>query len=187
MEWASGCGVAHRVRRGSRVRRGFRVRRGSDNSASACCMAGPSSNLGSAPQRRPSTERKQWGDPEWHRGLLYMYKILYVCNKRLAACHQTFKKNITSHTSVPSVTRWIILLKILKIKSLLNVLRADGFKIFLHLNCSEKYFYFLSSCLLQWKHWLILEILSEAASKLPFQFNQFRKIVSWLNNLILFP
>jgi hypothetical protein len=65
-----GCGVAQiRVRRGSdrvlrgldRVRHGSdRVRRGSDNSASACCTAGPSSNLGSAPQaqRSPSTERK---------------------------------------------------------------------------------------------------------------------------------
>jgi hypothetical protein len=43
-----------------RVRRcTVRVRRGSDISASACCKAGPSSNLGSAPQRRPSTERKQ--------------------------------------------------------------------------------------------------------------------------------
>jgi hypothetical protein len=37
----------------------LRVLRGSDSSASACCMAGPSSNLGSAPQRRASTERKQ--------------------------------------------------------------------------------------------------------------------------------
>jgi hypothetical protein len=35
-----------------------RVRCGSDSSAPACCTAGPSSNLGSAPQRRPSTERK---------------------------------------------------------------------------------------------------------------------------------
>ncbi len=42
-----GCGVTHRVRRGT------------ISSASACCKAGPSSNLGSAPQRRPSTERKQ--------------------------------------------------------------------------------------------------------------------------------
>jgi hypothetical protein len=31
---------------------------GSDGSAPACCTAGPGSNLGSAPQRRPSTERK---------------------------------------------------------------------------------------------------------------------------------
>ncbi len=35
------------------------MRRGSDSGASACCTAGPSSNLGSASQRRPSTERKQ--------------------------------------------------------------------------------------------------------------------------------
>ncbi len=45
--------VAPRVRCGS-----DRVRCGSDSSAPACCTAGPGSNLGSAPQRRPSTERK---------------------------------------------------------------------------------------------------------------------------------
>jgi hypothetical protein len=52
----SGCGVAHRVRCGSKgavCLRGFgvahRLRCGSDSSASACCTAGPSSNLGSAP------------------------------------------------------------------------------------------------------------------------------------------
>jgi hypothetical protein len=51
-----------RVRRGSvMVRRdSVRVRHGPDSIASsACCKAGPSSNLGLAPQRRPSTERKQ--------------------------------------------------------------------------------------------------------------------------------
>ncbi len=37
----------------------LRVRRGTIRSAPACCKAGPSSNLGSAPQRRPSTERKR--------------------------------------------------------------------------------------------------------------------------------
>jgi hypothetical protein len=37
----------------------IRVRCGSDCSASACCTAGPSSNLGSAPPRRPSTELMQ--------------------------------------------------------------------------------------------------------------------------------
>jgi hypothetical protein len=37
------CGVA------LKVRRGFKVRRGSVGSASACCKAGPSSILGSAP------------------------------------------------------------------------------------------------------------------------------------------
>ncbi len=36
----------------------IRVRHGSDSSGSACCTAGPSSNLGSAPRRRPFTERK---------------------------------------------------------------------------------------------------------------------------------
>jgi hypothetical protein len=35
-----------------------RVRCGSDSSAPACCTADPSTNLGSAPRRRPSTERK---------------------------------------------------------------------------------------------------------------------------------
>jgi hypothetical protein len=53
------CGVAQRVRRGS-LRCGvaqqgaawlIRVQRGSDHSAWACCMTGPSSNPGSAPQR----------------------------------------------------------------------------------------------------------------------------------------
>jgi hypothetical protein len=34
------------------------VRCGSDSIAPDCCTAGPSSNLGSAPPRRPSTERK---------------------------------------------------------------------------------------------------------------------------------
>ncbi len=63
--WFRGCGVAQRVRRvseGAACLRGCgvaqRVRRGSDSSAPACCKAGPSSNLGSAPQRKPSTERK---------------------------------------------------------------------------------------------------------------------------------
>ncbi len=37
----------------------IKVRRGTNSNASACCKAGPSSNLGSAPQRRPSTERKR--------------------------------------------------------------------------------------------------------------------------------
>ncbi len=35
-----------------RVRRGFGVRRGSDSWAFACCKAGPSSNLGLAPERK---------------------------------------------------------------------------------------------------------------------------------------
>jgi hypothetical protein len=50
----SGCGVAQT---GFGVAQ-IRVRCGSDSSAPACCTAGPGSNLGSAPQRRPSTERK---------------------------------------------------------------------------------------------------------------------------------
>ncbi len=41
-----GCGVTQTVARRS----------------PACCIAGPSSNLGSAPHRRPPTERKQWED-----------------------------------------------------------------------------------------------------------------------------
>ncbi len=49
---SEGCGVAQR---GAVWLRG--VRCGSDCCASACCTAGPISNLGSAPQRRPSTER----------------------------------------------------------------------------------------------------------------------------------
>ncbi len=48
-----GCGVAQKGAVWLR-----RVRYGSDSSAPACCTAGPSSNLGSAPQRRPSTERE---------------------------------------------------------------------------------------------------------------------------------
>ncbi len=72
----------NRVRRGknrvwhgkNRVRRDKnRVRRGK-NSASASCKAGPSSNLGSALQRRPSTDRKTT------RSCLDEYiQILYVC------------------------------------------------------------------------------------------------------------
>jgi hypothetical protein len=36
----------------------IRIRIISDSSASACCTAGPSSNPGSAPRGRPSTERR---------------------------------------------------------------------------------------------------------------------------------
>jgi hypothetical protein len=57
----------------------IRVRRGSESSASACCMAGPSSNLGSAPQRRPSAERNE----EIKSGICSV-------NIRMAACRQTF-------------------------------------------------------------------------------------------------
>ncbi len=42
---------------------------------------------------------------------------------------------------------------------------ADGFWIFLLLNCLKKYF--LSSCLLLWKHLLILDILLETAEESP--------------------
>jgi hypothetical protein len=48
-----------------------RVRRGSDSSVLACCTAGPISNLGSAPQRRPSTEQCSMSS---------IYKIFCVCS-----------------------------------------------------------------------------------------------------------
>jgi hypothetical protein len=51
--WLLGCGVAHRVRCGLGCGVAHRVRCGSDSSAPACCTAGPGSNLGSAPKRRP--------------------------------------------------------------------------------------------------------------------------------------
>ncbi len=60
-----GCGVAQKVAR------------------RACCKAGPSSNLGSAPQRRPSTELKPWGNQEGH---------WTSSNIQHAACHQTFEE-----------------------------------------------------------------------------------------------
>ncbi len=65
-----GCGVALGVRRGLAWFSGYgvalgcgvdlRVRRGlsQGSGASACYKAGPCSNPGSAPQRKPSTERK---------------------------------------------------------------------------------------------------------------------------------
>jgi hypothetical protein len=56
------------VRHGSMVRRdSVMVRRGSVGSASACCKAGPSSILGSAPQGGSPTE--QTSDEEMERGL----------------------------------------------------------------------------------------------------------------------
>jgi hypothetical protein len=63
-----GCGVAQ-----------IRVQRGLDSNVKACCMAGPSSNFGSTPQRRPSTERKAMRTT---RAVLYEYYIyiLYVCS-----------------------------------------------------------------------------------------------------------
>ncbi len=48
-----------KVRRGSKVRRGFKVRRGSVGSASACCKAGPSSILGSAPHGGSSLAQRR--------------------------------------------------------------------------------------------------------------------------------
>ncbi len=87
------------VRRGSMVRRGFygaawllwcgvaqwcgvafMVRRGSVGSMSACCKAGPSSILGSAPQGGSPTE--QTSDEEMERGLSECRRInvLYECD-----------------------------------------------------------------------------------------------------------
>jgi hypothetical protein len=63
------------------VRRGFMVRRGSVGSASACCKAGPSSILGSAPQGGSPTE--QTSDEEMERGLSEWRRInvLYECDR----------------------------------------------------------------------------------------------------------
>ncbi len=76
-----GCGVAQtRVSRGSvRVRRGLvRVRRGSDSSASACCMACPSSNLGSAPRGGllPSGSNEEFKSGS--RRVLYIKYCMYA-------------------------------------------------------------------------------------------------------------
>jgi hypothetical protein len=56
------------------------VRRGSVGSASACCKAGPSSILGSAPQGGSPTE--QTSDEEMERGLSEWRRInvLYECD-----------------------------------------------------------------------------------------------------------
>ncbi len=67
--------IYRQIRCGLYIRR--MVRRNSDSSA-AGCKAGPSSNLSSAPQRRPSSERNQWGDQEWC-STSNIYKI-YVCS-----------------------------------------------------------------------------------------------------------
>ncbi len=85
-----GCGVDKiRVRRGSQIRvrlnsigcgiAQIKVLRGSNSSTSPCWKAGPSSNLGSAPQRRPSTERKRWRQQEAVLDELNI-QILYVCS-----------------------------------------------------------------------------------------------------------
>ncbi len=79
------------------------MRRGSVGSASACCKAGPSSILSSAPQGGSPTE--QTSDEEMERGLSewrrinVLYECMYVCykiwkikTKRVASCHQTLKK-----------------------------------------------------------------------------------------------
>ncbi len=77
----SGCGVAQLrcgvAQKGAKWLK--RVRRGSNSSASACRKAGPSSNLGSAPQKRPSTERKLWGKHE--RSTSYIF-INILCMLR---------------------------------------------------------------------------------------------------------
>ncbi len=76
----TGFAVLSMVRRGSVM-----VRRGSVGSASACCKAGPSSILGSAPQRGSPTE--QTSDEEMERGLSewrrinVLYECVYVCYK----------------------------------------------------------------------------------------------------------
>ncbi len=77
----------------------IRVRRGSH--ASDCCKAGPSSNPGSAPQRRPSTERKQWGDQKWY-STSSINKILYVCLINASMPPNHFN---VWHLSVPSGCR----------------------------------------------------------------------------------
>ncbi len=59
----------------------FRVRHGSGSGASACCEAGPSSNFGSAPQRRPSTERKLWGKQELHSTSYILVPRLHLHQK----------------------------------------------------------------------------------------------------------
>jgi hypothetical protein len=53
------------------------VRRSSVGSASACCKAGPSSILGSAPQGGSPTE--QTSDEEMERGLSRI-NVLYECD-----------------------------------------------------------------------------------------------------------
>ncbi len=71
------------VRRGSVM-----VRRGSVGSASACCKAGPSSVLGSAPQGGSPTEQdKRWRNGERLQWMatdkciiwMWLYECLYVC------------------------------------------------------------------------------------------------------------
>jgi hypothetical protein len=59
-----------------------RVRRGTNGSASASCKAGPSSNLGSAPQRRPSLSGSD-EDNMKRFSTSYIYNI--VC--MLASCN----------------------------------------------------------------------------------------------------
>ncbi len=81
------------VRRGSvMVRRGSEmVRRGSVGSASACCKAGPSSILGSAPQGGFPTE--QTSDEEMDRGLSEWrwINVLYECDC-MNVCYKKYEK-----------------------------------------------------------------------------------------------
>ena len=80
------------VQRGSvMVRRGsVMVRRGSVDSASACCKASPSSNLGSAPHGGVSHwAYKRWGNEERPRQMatdkcivwMWLNECMYVCYK----------------------------------------------------------------------------------------------------------
>ncbi len=73
------------VRRGSVM-----VRRGSVGSAPACCKAGPSSILGSAPQGGSPTE--QTSDEGMERGLSEWRRInvLYECD-RMNVCMYVIK------------------------------------------------------------------------------------------------
>jgi hypothetical protein len=81
------CGVAqHGAAWLSMVQRGsVMVRRGSVGSASACCKAGPSSILGSAPQggsptEQTSDEEMEIGLSEWRRiNVLYECDCMNVC------------------------------------------------------------------------------------------------------------
>jgi hypothetical protein len=68
-----GCGLARfRVRRGS-----VRVQRGSVGRAPACCKAGPSLNLGSAPQGGSPTEPTAMKKME--TASAYVHELLYEC------------------------------------------------------------------------------------------------------------
>ncbi len=96
-----------RVQRCSvRVQRcSVRVQRCSVSSALACCKAGPSSNLGSAPHGGSAHWADSYEDMEmglneclWINDV-WMYEYLYkrkINAKRVAYGHQTLKKKLTS-------------------------------------------------------------------------------------------